>query len=113
MSGSITTLGISLEMSEEIEQKRAQRQAENETLQDVFAPHQLRWDNIDWVVTGFLAFIHIGALAAFVPAMFSWEGLAICALLHWFTCSVGICLECHRYLAHKSLKLKSILLLCW
>ncbi len=106
MSGSITTLGISLELSEEIEQKRAQRQAENETLQEVFAPAQLRWGNVDWIVTGFLAFIHIGALAAFIPSMFSWEGLAICVALHWFTCSVGICLGYHRYLAHKSLKLK-------
>ncbi|MGV2341700.1 MAG UNVERIFIED_CONTAM: hypothetical protein LVR18_49610 [Planctomycetaceae bacterium] len=38
---------------------------------------------------------------------FSWSGLAICLALHWATCSIGICLGFHRYLAHKSLKLRA------
>lgn len=71
---------------------------------DALDPSHLRWDNIDWVVFGFTASVHLGALAA--PFFFSWSGLAACILLHWVTCSIGVCLGYHRCLAHKSLKLK-------
>jgi stearoyl-CoA desaturase (delta-9 desaturase) len=67
-------------------------------------PSQLRWNNIDWVVFGFTASVHLGALAA--PFFFSWSGLAACIILHWVTCSIGVCLGYHRCLAHKSLKLR-------
>jgi len=107
MSGSLTTLGIPKTISPDVEARRAKSKADAETLQASFSKDQLRWDNVDWVVTGFLFFIHLGALAAFVPAFFSWQGLAICLVLHWFTCSVGICLGYHRYLSHKSMKLRA------
>lgn len=106
MSTPLTTLGIPGSISPEIEAKRARSKAESETLKEAFSQDRLRWKNIDWVVTGFLLFIHVGALAAFVPALFSWQALAVCIGLHWFTCSVGICLGYHRYLAHKSMKLR-------
>ena len=101
MSGSLTSLGLPKSISPELEAKRAQSKADSETLRQAFSKSQLRLDNVDWIVTGFLFFIHLGCFAALVPAFFSWEGLAICLALHWFTCSIGICLGYHRYLAHK------------
>lgn len=80
---------------------------DTEKLRGAFSKSQLRRDNIDWVVTLFLIFIHIGCVAAFVPSIFSWSGLGICLVMHWFTCSIGICLGYHRYLAHKSFKLRA------
>ncbi len=61
-------------------------------------------DNIDWVVTIFLVAMHVGCLAA--PFFFSWSALGVCLFLHWLTCSIGVCLGYHRYLAHRSLKLE-------
>jgi len=80
------------------------RSSATETLRAAFAKEQLRIDNIDWVVTIFVAWVHLGAVVA--PLFFSWTGLGICLGLHWFTCSIGICLGYHRYLAHKSFKLR-------
>ena len=68
-----------------------------------FQRDHLRTDNIDWVVTIFLAVVHVGCLAA--PFFFSWTALGVGLVLHWLTCSIGICLGYHRYLAHRSLKL--------
>jgi len=62
------------------------------------------WGEIDWVVTGFLVAMHAGCLAA--PFFFSWTALGVCLVLHWLTCSVGICLGYHRYVSHKSMKLR-------
>ena len=107
MSGSLTTLGIPENISDEVAARRAQTKADTETLTSAFSKEQLRMDNIDWVVTGFLFFIHLGCFAAFVPAFFSWQGLAIGLTLHWLTCSIGICLGYHRYLSHKSFKLRA------
>jgi len=84
---------------------RTQAAADTETLHASFAQDRFRIDNIDWVVTVFVAAVHVGALAA--PFFFSWTGLGICVVLHWFTCSIGICLGYHRYLSHKSLKLRT------
>lgn len=81
-------------------------QEDTETLLASFRREKLSSRGIDWVVTLFLIGVHIAALFAFVPAFFSWSGLAIGLVLHWLTCSIGICLGFHRYLAHKSLKLK-------
>ncbi|MCP4175999.1 MAG: acyl-CoA desaturase, partial [Fuerstiella sp.] len=107
MSGSLTTLGIPKSISPELEAKRVQAKADTEALRKAFSKSQLRTDNIDWVVTGFLLFVHAGCFAAFVPAFFSWQALAVCLVLHWVTCSIGICLGYHRYLAHKSFKLRA------
>jgi len=68
-----------------------------------FHRDNLRRDNIDWVVAIFLAAMHVGCLAA--PFFFSWSALGVCLFLHWLTCSIGVCLGYHRYLAHRSLKL--------
>ena len=89
------------------ELRRLRYQAETDTLIAAFHRDQLSLKNVDWVVTLFLVGVHVGALAAFVPALFSWSGLAICLALHWATCSIGICLGFHRYLAHKSMKLRA------
>jgi fatty-acid desaturase len=87
--------------------KRLQTQADTDQLVAVFHRDQLKWGNVDWVVTLFLITVHVGALFAFVPTLFSWSGLAICLALHWATCSIGICLGYHRYLSHKSMKLRA------
>ena len=79
--------------------------ADNDELLHAFDQDRLRWSNVDWVVTTFLAGVHLGCLAA--PFFFSWTGLAICVAMHWLTCSIGICLGYHRYLSHKSMKLKA------
>lgn len=84
--------------------RRLQAILDNEELLRSFHQDQLRWNNVDWVVTLFLIGIHVGALAA--PFCFTWAGLGVCVALHWLTCSIGICLGYHRYLAHKSMKLK-------
>ena len=107
MSGSITTLGIPKAVSEEVEEKRSQSKLDTETLRASFSKDGLKWGNVDWIVTGFLFFIHLGCFAALVPAFFSWQALAVGLGLHWFTCSIGICLGYHRYLSHKSFKLRA------
>ncbi len=70
-----------------------------------YAKENLRWGNLSWVVIVWIAAMHVGCLAA--PFYFSWEALAVCAVMHWLTASIGICLGYHRYLAHQSMKLKS------
>ncbi len=69
-----------------------------------FDPFNLRWNNIDWVVLGWMVAIHAGALVA--PFYFTWQALGVAAVLFWLCSSVGICLGYHRYLSHRSLKLK-------
>ena len=92
----------------EAKQKPAPKQSaaarEKADILDSLDPAHLSIKNVDWVVFGWMVMIHAGALAA--PFFFSWSALAVCVLLHWVTCSIGICLGYHRYLAHKSLKLK-------
>jgi len=53
----------------------------------------------------FLTFVHIGALFAFMPSMFSWTAFALFIFLHWLTCSIGICLAYHRFLTHRGFDL--------
>ncbi len=70
-----------------------------------FDPKNLRRENIDWVVLGWMIAMHVGCLAA--PFFFTWQALGVAVVLHWMTASIGICLGYHRYLAHRSLKLKT------
>ncbi len=57
-------------------------------------------------VTGVaLALIHVAALAVFIPATFSWSGVAVCIGLYYLTGAFGITLNFHRVLTHRSLKL--------
>lgn len=59
-------------------------------------------DQVSWVVIGWLALAHLGAL--FAPFTFTWQALVAVLLLHWFTGGVGICLGFHRLLTHASFK---------
>lgn len=68
-------------------------------------PERLRWNNVDWIVVAWMVAMHAGALVA--PFYFSWQAVAVTFVLHWFTASIGICLGYHRFLSHKSFKLKS------
>ncbi len=61
-----------------------------------------RWDNISYWAIGWLVFAHIAVLAA--PFYFSWTGLIVALVLHWFTGSLGICLGYHRLLTHTGMK---------
>jgi stearoyl-CoA desaturase (delta-9 desaturase) len=56
---------------------------------------RINWPNALW-----LSAVHLGCLAA--PFVFSWEGLALAIVLHWFTGGIGICLGFHRHLTHLS-----------
>ncbi|MEZ6063305.1 MAG: fatty acid desaturase [Planctomycetaceae bacterium] len=104
MTSTISTLGVPNSIPADVEARRRQAKEDSETLKRAFSRNALRFDNIDWVVTGFLITVHLGCLAA--PFFFSWTGLFVCIAFHWLTCSVGICLGYHRYLAHKSFKLR-------
>jgi sn-1 stearoyl-lipid 9-desaturase len=54
----------------------------------------------DWVVFGWIAFMHVGALAAFFT--FSWNALWLTLFLWWVTGCLGITLGYHRYFTHRS-----------
>jgi fatty-acid desaturase len=58
--------------------------------------------NYSYYAIIWLAGAHIAVLAA--PFYFSWTGLAIAAVLHWMTGSLGICLGFHRLLTHTGMK---------
>jgi len=59
------------------------------------------WSNgMDWPVIGWIAVLHLGALAA--PFCFTWVGLATFCILSWMTGGLGICLGYHRLLTHSS-----------
>lgn len=70
---------------------------------DMFRPEHLSWRNVDWAVVGWMTLMHVGCVAA--PFFFDWQAVAVAIGLHWLTCSIGICLGFHRYLAHGSFKL--------
>jgi stearoyl-CoA desaturase (delta-9 desaturase) len=61
---------------------------------------------ISWASVLWIGAIHLGALLAFIPAYFSWSGLAVCLFLHWLTGGIGICLTYHRLLTHRSFALR-------
>ena len=65
------------------------------------APARLAWIPLTWIGT-----LHLLALLAFVPAYFSWSGVAVCIFLHWLTGGIGICLGYHRLLTHRSFALR-------
>jgi stearoyl-CoA desaturase (delta-9 desaturase) len=56
-----------------------------------------------------LAIVHVGALAAFAPALFSWTAVGIAALTYYLTGAIGICLGYHRLLTHRSFRLPRVL----
>lgn len=56
-----------------------------------------------WPVSVGLLLIHVGALAVFIPAFFSWSALGVAVGLWWMTGAFGISLCFHRTLTHRSL----------
>lgn len=56
----------------------------------------------NWPVVGWLALLHLGALAA--PFFFTWQAVVLMFALHWLTGGIGICLGFHRLLTHTSFK---------
>lgn len=77
---------------------------EREELLGYFMQDRLQWNNIDWVIAGWMIAMHVGAVAAF---FYITPAAVITALvLHWLTCSIGICMTYHRTLSHRSLKLR-------
>ncbi|MCA9033020.1 MAG: fatty acid desaturase [Planctomycetaceae bacterium] len=105
MSATIPNLAVPKDILSPAEVRRQQAIEDNNALVSAFHREQLQWKNIDWTVTLFLVGVHLGCFAA--PFFFSWQGVAVAVLFHWLTCSIGICLGYHRYLAHKAMKLRA------
>lgn len=61
----------------------------------------IAWGPVIWILA-----MHVGALFAFVPSLFSWEAVLVCLFLHWLTGGIGICLTYHRLLTHRSFALR-------
>ncbi len=61
---------------------------------------------IAWPAVLWIAGLHVGALAAFLPALFTWSAAAVCLSLYWLTAGLGICLTYHRLLTHRSFALR-------
>ncbi len=59
-----------------------------------------RLDNVNWVTTIALLFLHIGAIASFF--YFDWKSVAIAAVLYWICVGWGIGMGYHRLLTHRS-----------
>ncbi len=59
---------------------------------------------IDWTPTIAIGLIHIGALAAFWPSMFTGRALLTAFVLHWICGGFGLTLGYHRLLTHRSFK---------
>lgn len=56
----------------------------------------------DWAVIIFMTAIHIAALFAFLPGIFSWKAVGLAVFLHWLTGGLGITLGWHRLVSHRS-----------
>ena len=61
--------------------------------------------SISWVTGIGLGVIHLGALCAFIPGTFSWRMIVLAIGLYYMTGAWGICLNFHRVLTHRSLRL--------
>ena len=57
---------------------------------------------LNWITIIALAFLHVGAIAAFW--FFSWKAIAVAAVLHFTCISWGIGMGYHRLLTHRSYK---------
>ncbi len=78
---------------------------ERQELLSYFSRDNLKLKNISWVVAGWILAMHVGAVLA--PFYFTWQALAVTLVLHWLTCSIGVCMTYHRCLSHRSLKLRN------
>lgn len=71
-------------------------------------------DRIARYLTGVgLGLIHVGALAAFVPALFRFSDLALVAIASYCTGLLGVTLCYHRVLTHRSLRLRKPIEYCF
>jgi fatty-acid desaturase len=71
-----------------------------------FFPPRTASVGIAWPAVLWISGLHLGALAAFVPACFTWPALAVGLFLYWLTACLGICLTYHRLLTHRSFALR-------
>ncbi|MBI2884996.1 MAG: fatty acid desaturase [Candidatus Omnitrophica bacterium] len=59
---------------------------------------------IKWDIAVGIAIIHLGALLALSPSMFTWKAFWTFFVLQWLTGGVGITLAFHRLLTHRSFR---------
>jgi stearoyl-CoA desaturase (delta-9 desaturase) len=76
------------------------------------ASKTLKISRRDYPVGIALGIIHLGALGVFVPAFFSWSGVAAGVVLYILT-GFGVTLGFHRLLTHRSLTLPRPLEYAW
>ncbi|HEY5257159.1 MAG TPA: fatty acid desaturase [Candidatus Baltobacteraceae bacterium] len=60
---------------------------------------------INWPIAASMGFIHLGALAVFIPALFAWSSVLGMAIICVLTSAVGVSLCFHRSLTHRGLRL--------
>lgn len=60
--------------------------------------------NLNWPIILFMAGLHVIALGAFLPQLFSWSGVAIMFVMMWVSGGLGITLSFHRLLTHRSFR---------
>lgn len=85
--------------------KREAAAATDRLIMESLSPAKLKWKTLDPGVFWWMLIMHAGVLLA--PFYFSWSAVAAALVLHWLTASVGICLGFHRYLSHRSFKLRT------
>ncbi|WP_437203888.1 acyl-CoA desaturase [Planctomicrobium sp. SH664] len=98
-------LPVSPESSKSAPKQLSQTAKERAELLAYFYSDNLKLKNVDWVIAGWMALMHIGAVAALF--FVTWQAILVTVVLHWLTCSIGICMTYHRCLSHRSLKLKN------
>ena len=84
---------------------KSEREQQKDVILNAFLPSRLNRHNIDWASLIWITAMHIGAIAA--PFFFTWTALGVAVFLHWMTLSIGICLGYHRFLSHKSMRLRA------
>ncbi len=67
-------------------------------------PATTRTCRINWHYALGVTFLHLLALLAFVPWLFSWSGLALVFIGNYLFCSIGIGAGYHRCLTHRSFR---------
>jgi len=76
------------------------------TSSDTAAPRRgrLQLHNLSWGVIAALGVVHLLAIPAVLPSLFTWSGLAIMLVLIWISGGLGIALCYHRLLTHRSFR---------
>ena len=64
----------------------------------------INFSQLDWPVVIGIGALHLGAIFAVFPSMFSWSGLILFVVLCWVSGNLGITLCYHRLLTHRSFK---------